>query len=119
MERRTLGRSVGWDGDSSLEGEERRKVDDLASSALDHMSSSSLAEGPTGREVCLDDLAQKRLTSSKVHIEGYTHIVPILIGEVHCRRTSLDPSAVDQDVDLASHHFKSFAEDLSGCLRVG
>ncbi len=43
--------------------------------------------------------------------DGATHIVPIPLGERHGRRSSLDASAVDEDVDFAAHGFKSLLEE--------
>ena len=46
-----------------------------------------------------------------------THIVPVRLGELHGRRSPLDSSAIDEDMDVATHSVESLLKDrLDGRL---
>lgn len=92
----TFGSCVCGDGYSTLEGQERGKVDDLPSTFGNHMATRRLAQGPTRRKVRLDNIA------------------PILFGKVYRWRSSLDPRTIDQDVDFPTHDFQGFIERFAG-----
>ena len=51
--------------------------------------------------------------------KGKTHIVPVGLGELHGRGSPLDARAVDEDVDLASHHVERLGEYAPHGVKVG
>lgn len=112
-----FGGGICRDGETTLEGEKRAYVDDLAAAEGNHVLACSLGQDPADLEVNANNLSGM-IEWGEAGRRRRTCIVPVGFRERYRGMATLDARAIDENVDIATHRVKSTGEKTANLVHV-